>query len=242
MIVVGDYARARPQRRAVTILTGDVFGRTDIVAEGTLEDPGPHAFLVEQAPDVVLPAHFHRNDQFQVAVAGRGTLGRRPLAPVTVHFARGTTGYGPIVAGPQGLHYLTLRARLEYGAHYLMDPATVVDRTTPKFHATSPIAAPASGDTAEPRTSRDVQMLLAPDADGMGAWFDRLPPGDAPWQPPDAHGIGRFRVVITGEATGRDGSLCPMSCVWETGDETGPSLVAGARGAEIVTVQFPRPR
>lgn len=109
MTVIGDFEAARPGRRAVTILTGDVFGRTDIVAEGDAERPGPHAFLVEQRPDVVLPAHFHLNDPFQVVVAGRGTLGRRPIAPIAVHYARGRTGYGPIVAGPDGAELLTLR-------------------------------------------------------------------------------------------------------------------------------------
>ena len=44
-----------------------------------------------------------------------------PLGLVTVHYSSPEAGYGPIVAGPEGLEYLTLRRVSEQGAFYLPD-------------------------------------------------------------------------------------------------------------------------
>ena len=240
MTVIGDYEAARPHRQAVTILTGDVFGRTDIVAEGDAANPGPHAFLVEQRPDVVLPTHFHLNDQFQVVVAGRGTLGRRPIAPVAVHYARGRTGYGPITAGPDGLHYLTLRARLERGAHYLMDPKTVVDRTVPKVHATSAVVPVADDGPGPVDAPVRVELLPAGD-DGLGAWLDRLPAGAAPPDDDGRPSAGRFHVVVSGTAQAAGRQLGRWSCVWASASERTAGLVAGPGGLELLTLRYPLP-
>lgn len=49
MAITGNYDTARPNRKAVTILMGDVFGRT-----------------VEQSPGASLSPHFHTTDQFPV--------------------------------------------------------------------------------------------------------------------------------------------------------------------------------
>ena len=49
MAITGNYDTARLNRKAVTILMGDVFGRT-----------------VEQSPGASLSPHFHTTDQFPV--------------------------------------------------------------------------------------------------------------------------------------------------------------------------------
>ena len=36
----------------------------------------PQAFMVEQEPGAIVPPHFHFVDQFQVAIAGGGKIGR----------------------------------------------------------------------------------------------------------------------------------------------------------------------
>jgi hypothetical protein len=52
-------------------------------------------------------------------VAGEGLLGKHQVAPYTVHFAAKHTGYGPITAGEQGLHYMVFRLGKDAGAGYL---------------------------------------------------------------------------------------------------------------------------
>src|SRR5690606_27671827 len=86
------------------------FGHTDLITSGE-GDRAPHALVVDQPPEAVIPTHFHAIDQFQVFIAGGGPIGRKPIEPVTVHYTNAHTGYRPIIAGPEGLKYLTLRPR-----------------------------------------------------------------------------------------------------------------------------------
>ncbi|MGO8140917.1 hypothetical protein AB9F34_33105, partial [Rhizobium leguminosarum] len=69
-----------------------------------------------------LDSHFHIVDQFQVFIAGSGTIGRDEVRLVTVHYADHNTGYGPLIASEQGLSYLTLRSKTDAGLVYLTTP------------------------------------------------------------------------------------------------------------------------
>jgi len=199
MIVSGNFQTAKANRQAVTILTGDVYGRTNIIADSGMAG-GPHAYLVEQLPNVALPPHFYMTEQFQVVLAGRGLLGRSNiLVPLTVHYACGKTAYGPIVANSMGLFYLTLRPKTEYGAHYLSDPKTVVDRLTPKFHTTSSSVLPATADQLASAQTATHEEVITPDASGLAVWLSRLPDGAPLNVSAQEHPADRF-YIVTGAA------------------------------------------
>ena len=70
----------------------------------------PYAFLSQSTAGRKLRTHFHCVDQFQVIMGGGGLIGRHKLAINAVHFARANTPYGPLVAGDEGLAFLTLRS------------------------------------------------------------------------------------------------------------------------------------
>lgn len=76
------------------------------------QDPrlSPTVFLVEQPANTTLKTHFHGENQFQVFVRGSGSIGRETISPMTVHYAGAYTGYGPLLSGPEGLFYFTIRA------------------------------------------------------------------------------------------------------------------------------------
>lgn len=239
MIVSGNFQTVQANRQAVTILTGDVFGRTNIIADDGTEG-GPHAYLVEQQPDVALPPHFHMTEQFQVVLAGSGMLGRsHALVPLTVHYASGKTAYGPIVANSKGLSYLTLRPRIEYGGHYLSDPETVVDRLAPKFQTTSSAVLPATAsELVSAQTASQVEMLK-PDSSGLAVWLSRLPASALLTVPAQERPANRFYVVTGGSAILHGETLPPWSCVWMNANEQFTQIVAGPQGAELLTLQFP---
>ena len=115
---------------------------TDVI--GSLADPArqPQAFLVEQDPNWTLRTHFHLQFQFQVVVAGSGTLGRHPLAPYTVHYTTPESGYGPIVSGDEGLSYFTIREVGGRGAHFLPESREEMQAGLAKAQVTSSRAAP----------------------------------------------------------------------------------------------------
>ena len=239
MIVSGNFQTTKANRQAVTILTGDVYGRTNIIEGGSIAG-GPHAFLVEQLPDVVLPPHFHLTDQFQVVLAGSGMLGRsHALEPLTVHYARGKTAYGPVVASSKGLFYLTLRPQTEYGAHYLSDPKTVVDRRAPKFHTTSSAVLPATVDELASRQTASQTDMIPADANGLAVWLSRLPVGTPLGGSAQERPADRFYVVTGGSVVLQGETLVPWSCVWMSANEPSTQIVAGPQGAELLTLQFP---
>src|ERR671918_331147 len=70
----------------------------------------PQLLLVEQpVPGSTVLAHYHSTDQYQVFMDGGGKLGRHDVRPISVHYTNRYTGYGPIVAGPEGVTYYVLR-------------------------------------------------------------------------------------------------------------------------------------
>ena len=208
-------------------------------------DPGPPpppgalyamAFMVEQDPDTTVQAHFHQADQFQVVVAGGGTLGTHAVAPVAVHFTAAYSAYGPIRAGADGLAYFTLRNGWDPGARYM--PGARGDLPRPRRHreaigAPAPVRAdPAAGPTCEP--------ALPAGPDGLAAWRYRLPAG-APLAGPDpAASAGQYWLVLGGSLLRDDTALGPRSCLFVAPDEPGLAARAGGGGLDLLAMQFPR--
>jgi len=199
----------------------------------------PQAFLVEQDPNCTLRTHFHLQHQFQVVVAGSGTLGRHALAPYTVHYTTPESGYGPIVSGADGLSYYTIRERGGRGAHFLPESRPEMRAGLTKAQATSRRAPAATAEELARLGQQSTEALLEPDASGRAAWVLGVPPGAQVALPaPMAHG-GRFALVCEGTlATGgrvleRLGMahLAPHEAQWDG--------KAGAGGLQLLVLQFP---
>ena len=186
----------------------------------------PMAFLVEQDPGTTAHAHFHQQDQFQLVVNGRGTVGMHDAGPVTVHFTGAYTAYGPIKAdAEQGIWYLTLRNGFDPGARFMEKPENraALRRIPGRTHRES-VAGPL------PAASAPLETLLGPDPDGMGAWRYRIAPGAALTGPDPATGRGQYWVVVDGSMR-RDGQDLPVrSCVFVEPHEAPFSATAGDDG------------
>ena len=232
-----DQVRASRVERRIDTFEGYI---TDFIATFEKRSPGPQAFLVEQNPNWVTPTHFHVEHQFQVIVGGSGSLGRTPAEPFAVHYAAPETGYGPITAGPQGIAYLTLRAEGDTGAWYLHKPGvreqmrTGLKREQQHGMPSEAIRAPGLLSLEAPIT----ETLIEPRADGLGAWFMRLPPNQSAQIASTAQHGGRHYVVTAGLAQFRDRSLDALAVAFADPAETG-ELTAGPNGADILVLQFP---
>lgn len=204
------------------------------------DDPhadAPQAFLVEQGPGATVPPHFHYVNQFQVVVAGGGRLGSRAVAPLAIHYAGAHTAYGPIVAGPGGLAYFTLRAQSDTtGAQFLPESRA---RMKPVERRYLLVDVP-GGSGGEADAGRDGAVLVSA-PDGLAAWMLRFAPGERRSGPDPALGGGQAWLVWQGEVTVRDRALARFGCLYLSRDE--PALVpaAGTQGAEVLVLQFPRP-
>ncbi|HVC62014.1 MAG TPA: hypothetical protein VND19_16835 [Acetobacteraceae bacterium] len=244
MTLVATAEAARANRRRAT--AGDGMGFWHTLYLGTTRynmaageaDPAPEAvfpmaFLVEQDPGEVANAHFHRADQFQVVVAGEGTLGTHAVRPVTVHFAGAFTAYGPIRAGIAGLTYFTLRNGFDPGARYMMrgESRTALRAVAGRRHREAVAAPLGAGGSA---------VLLGPEPDGMAAWSYHIAPGERLLGPAPKGGRGQYWLVVEGSMWRDAAALGPLSCAFLYPDESPLMATGGPDGAILLAMQFPR--
>jgi hypothetical protein len=199
----------------------------------------PMAFLVEQDPGCVAPAHFHQADQFQVVVAGEGRLGTHDVAPVTVHFTGAWSPYGPLVAGDSGLHYFTLRNGWDPGARYMTEDRAVL-HTVPGRRHREAVAAPRAVAVGLIDAVPSCETCLPDSDDGLAARRHVLPAGAHAIGADPAGGNGQYWVVLAGSMLHEGAELAPRACLFISPDEPAFTAIAGARGLEVLALQFPR--
>lgn len=239
MIHVGTLAQARLTRQSFK-MDGALLSHKSVIIGGAAGDTQhPNAFLIEQEPGRLLPAHFHGWGQFQVVVAGGGKLGTHELRPLTVHYAGQRSPYGPILPGDQGLWYLTLRPRTESGVFFMpesrgyRDPAKI-----PRFDCVSEFHQTAGTHNATVNDLR-IEQIMPEKTRGLGAWLMRIPAGSAAQAPALPGGAGRYHVVVGGSLQHPSEPLDWLSMIWSDADEAPLALQAGPGGAEVLVLQFP---
>ncbi len=235
MVIAGSAAEARLTRHPV----GGVNGLPQVFRSEwlrTSQDPvfSPTAMLIEQPPFSVLPGHYHRQNEFQVVIAGSGTIGRHVVCPYAVHYAGSYTGYGPLSAGPEGLAYLTMRTVYERGV--LVGRSSMI--RGPKRQEHVPPFAP-GGDV---RTIGDVSVdeLIPPGEDCLAALRVRLSSG-AHWSGIDGAGsAGQFHLVLAGEYALQGRTWGALDLLFHSSGEGRVGISAGARGLDVLIMQMPR--
>lgn len=239
MKVVGTRAMQQQRRRHLILPNGTGYYKGEYIEGAESEASGaPHAFLIEQDPNTTILSHFHRQNQFQVIVGGGGFLGRHAVQPLLVHYAGAYTGYGPIVCGPEGVQYLTLRPRYDPGAQFMPEARERMVRGPKKHFSSEPIAVLGA---AALRTLADVQLnpLLPLEDDGLAASLYAIPPHRQAVGLDPATGAGQYSVVISGSLTHDGQSLETLESIYLTPEEAPLALVAGEGGAQVLVLQFP---
>lgn len=194
---LGRAALAKETRHRRALPNGFEFHRSDWMRGSKDAALSPTIFLVEQPPGSVLPPHFHRNNQFQVVVRGDGTLGPHSVGPGTVHYAGAYTGYGPLIAGADGLEYFTIRAVEEQGATFLPIPREQI-RRGPRIQAHGlPHAALDSGALRDLEAPLRENLLASDRPSGPEAFALKLPPHEL-IAAPAARGAGQFQLLLAG--------------------------------------------
>lgn len=205
-----------------------------ILGPGPAGELGPNAFLVEQGPGLSIRTHFHLNSQWQVFVSGTGLLGRKPVKPFVVQYVAPQTGYGPIIAGPDGLQYMTLRPSPQSGALYLPDARALLNLKAPKLQVTSASLLP-DGNSSTPT----VVDMITPQADGLAAWMIHIPATKSVAPPAHPGGLARYYLVVSGSMIASDQTLGPLSLAWVSDNDMAMPLEAGENGLDVIAMQFP---
>jgi hypothetical protein len=201
--------------------------------------PSPQAIFVDQPPNSTIPMHFHDNAQFQVVVAGSAKFGNHDVKPIAVHYAAHQTVYGPIIAGKDGLVYLTLRPFTEEGAHWWPGERPDSKRASARLQLTEQGGEAALSELRK-LSQAATELVIPPDDTGLASWIMRVPPGQSAQAPTHVGGGGQFLVVTAGSMVFRDRSHKRMALVWLGPDEQLGQARAGGDGLELVITQFPQ--
>ncbi len=236
------------RRRVRSNGTGEEHWRTDFIGqrgEGVAREE-PQAFLIEMSANEVIVPHFHEVDQFQVFVAGSGSLGRHAAAgPLAVHYTDHHTGYGPINASAQGFSYFTLRARTDPGAVYLHKPG-YRERLKPskKRHGVADGIALSTEPVLMSRKEIAVEKLLADldGSDGLAATLMRMGPGMVTGGPDPSATGGQHYMVVNGSLETGSEEYAAWSTVFVPATDPALELRAGPKGLEVLLLQYPRPQ
>jgi hypothetical protein len=185
----------------------------------------------------VLDPHFHTQNQFQVVMGGSGWLGQHEVGSGSVHYAGAYTGYGPVVAGPEGLHYFTVRAVCETGAHFVATARDKMIRGPKRHFMGAPVACASAEELAALPTLRRL-ALIEPQLDQIEACVWYLPPGARAEMPAPAPS-GQFQFAMAGALRDGDGWLSDWESRYRCGAEPAGLLEAGPQGAQVLVLQVP---
>lgn len=245
MIEARCNGEAGRERRLVLSGTGEEHWRTELFDRVPAAGGTPQAFLIEMTPHETILPHFHEVDQFQVFVAGTGTLGRRhdQLAGVLVHYTDRYTGYGPIKAGARGLSYFALRPRTDSGAVYLHKPGYREKLGVSKKRHRVAQVIPSTEPVLMHRTGVVEEVCFedsGPEADGLAAYLLRMGPGNRARGRDPKSGGGQYYLVLQGSLELAGSNYSARSIIFLGPDEEPLALQSGSAGLEILILQCPR--
>ncbi len=238
MITAATYEQSLATRKHYFLPNGTGFWKSDFIASAHDALPSPQAFLVEQDPNQVILPHFHEQNQFQIIVQGGGTLGRSVVAPITVHYAAAYTGYGPITAGADGLWYFTFRPMMDNGALFVHESRDKMQPLPKKHYHSAPLGSASEGELAA-LTAAEIQPIHT-DLDGPTIAIIRVPPGQVLPVTGTGQGGGQFLLVTSGEMIASGAGHPKWSCLWIGSEDCALEGIAGERGVEVLSLEFPR--
>lgn len=240
MLLVGTREFAQSVRKRGQLFNGAQYWRNDFFQSSDDDVCAPQCYLVEQFPDSVNPTHFHVQNQFQLFTRGQGTIGRspKPLGAYVIHYAGAYTGYGPIVAGPDGVDYITMRAFRDPGAKFVPQQRELL-RPGPKRHWASEVLEPMDPQALAALTEVSRISVHAPDPDGLAVEQIRLPAGARAQVATAPGAVAMFIVVIQGSVVHGGRTLANLENVFVSAGDAPYALQTGDQPGEVLVLNMP---
>jgi hypothetical protein len=205
---------------------------TDLLGQQGRAAKGPQSFYVESLiPNDVARAHFHKVNQFQVFTDGDGRIGRWNINPVFVHYADAYVPYGPIVSGPLGAQYLTIRVEGDPGPQFMPESRTMRLKLHGR-HVTLKVP---------DEHGADVVELEPPHEDGLAVYLLEGRPGDQIQLPAGRNLGGLHLVVLDGALVCGSVAASRLSNFYLEPKEANPPLLVAKQEVRVLALFFPAP-
>ena len=236
----------KPEGGYIRFYYGPVpVGMTESEGLGVIEykpgedvEAGAEVFMAETGPEDVIEPHFHRVNQFQIVVHGSGSIGKEPVQPAALFYTDGYTPYGPIVAGPEGLAFFTIRAKGEPNVYYMPQSRKELVRKAGRAIIREIDVAVAGEGALNQEVAREP--LIEPQEDGLAAFLVRARPGAPVAGAVAQDTAGQCHLLLGGSAIQEATEFGPLSCLFVPPGDAAPEVLAGAQGCQILVLQFPK--
>lgn len=208
--------------------------------------PGPQATMTEMTPNETIIPHFHGMTQFQLFPAGAGAIGKKeePILPLTVQYKDRHTAYGPLVAGPQGLSFMALRIKTGDSAPVYLDKPGYREKLKPgkRRNWIAPPVVLSTEPVMQYRETVSWEPLFDASKidDEMAAHVVRLGANMSTMAPDPALSGGYYLFVANGSMLKAGAELPLWSMVVAESTEAALEIQAGAKGLEVLVLQYPR--
>ncbi len=214
--------------------------RTNFLKASSSAPELPAAYIIEYGPNGFSQAHYHAVDQFQILLDGKGRFGRHEVAPISVHFARAYTPYGPLET-PEGWQFMTLRAGYDPGAQRLPDASAKLKQIPGR--RPWQITCKAEFDSKKTRTaSPSIKLQAIPgleDECGMYGNTLSMPPDGRITAPDHTQGGGQFVIALKGSLWHEQRKRQAETVVYIGPDDPPFEIHAGSLGLEALILNFP---
>ena len=246
MAIAFDEAKKNQRRINANPRIGTTGGGASTNFFGTRDTPGlPHAALSQLDPGRVSYPHFHKVDQFQVMIEGKGKMGRHDLAAYSVHFSRAYTPYGPFISdAATGLTCFILHANTQpdWDASHLPQEREKLKQVLNRqpWQVTSQATFPAfqSG-----KAAADIMLQAIPgmkDEYGLAGYTLSMKPNARVKAPDPSQGEGQYLAVVKGSVLHNDREHTAPALVFVYPHENPLEVHAGGNGLEALILNFPQ--
>jgi len=238
MLMIGTTSTQLKNRHFNALYNGMKYWRGDFINTPSDLPFSPQSYLVEQLPTIVNPTHFHIQNQFQVFIAGSGSIGKHEIKPCVVHYAGAFTGYGPLVSGAQGLHYITLRSQRDPGAKFIPEKTSELVKGPKHHHTTESLDLLSLEELVD--LGRPQRLDIHTDqSTGLGISQIRMPPHSQFTLDFLNLSTSAYLLVMTGSITHAAYHLTPHENIFITKENAPYTVHTQDLTCEMLFLQFP---
>lgn len=206
--------------------------------------PGPQSLMTQMSAEETILPHFHGVAQFQIFPAGSGTMAKSEVRPLMLQYKDHHTAYGPVVAGPYGLTFISLRNRTGDSHPVYLSKPGYREKLKPSKRRNWMSAHIPLSTRSVLEFRRDVVWDPVYDpatiADEMAAHLVRLGAGMSARGPDPKAGGGYYLFVANGSLDLNGDTLPQWSMLFVDPHEDAFEINAGAGGLEALVMQFPK--
>ena len=217
---------------------GDTFRFTDLLGPPAGKHDssaiGPQSYYVEWLSGKgLIKVHFHEVDQFQLFIGGDGKFGRNPIQPLYLHYVDAFTPYGPILPGPIGYRFVTIRDTADQVGVKFM-PESRGDRK--RFDGRQ-IHSHYSLSEHQFSAGPEWTTLIPPQPDGLAAHVVSAGPGQD-FENLSRTAGGTHILVVKGSLSHQGEEHPPPTTLYLAAQDAGTTLKAGPAGAVCALLSF----